>query len=75
MIQKLVSLGRCAARGEEVTALQSARARRISLCEILFYYNRVSHLPQNTVSLATPVNALFPQILSMAARMVVLVGL
>ena len=32
-------------------------------------YSRVSHLPQNTVSLATPVKGLLPQIFSMAARM------
>lgn len=33
------------------------------------YYSRVSHLPQNTVSLALPVKGLLPHTFSMAARM------
>lgn len=36
-------------------------------------YSLVSHLPQNTVSLAVPWNSPFPQIFSMAVRMEVLV--
>lgn len=37
------------------------------------FYRRVSHFPQNTVSLGVPVNSLLPQILSIAVRIAVLV--
>ena len=35
-VKKLATLERCAARGEEVTALQSARAWRLRECAIYF---------------------------------------
>lgn len=41
---------------------------------LLFYkkdYKRVSHFPQNTVSLAVAVNSPLPQIFSIAVRMLV----